>query len=212
MPSHRATDIKAWEFRHPFLVRLTHWINALCILILTISGFQIYTGRQWFALGRWHHFFFAWIFSLNGLLFVSYSLLSGHLIRDLLPGSLDRPKAGAPLRSYFLFCKLKETNAARYNVLQKIFYSGVILGLGPLILMTGLISSARGEALFPLLLNVFGSRRTAKAIHFDVMILFIGFTFLHLFMLAMTGFRRQVRSMITGWRRIEPAAKENENP
>jgi len=208
IPQGRPT-VESTVFRHPFLIRLTHWINVLCLLILIISGFQIYTGRQW-LFGRWHHFFFAWIFSLNGLVYVAYSLVSGHLLRNLLPGRADFRKIGSTLRETLLFRHPKGEEATRYNVLQKIAYTGVVFGLGPLILLTGLASSARGEAVFPFLHDLFGTRKRAQSIHFNLTILFIAYTLLHLFMVILTGFRNNVRSMLTGWYRVPPVGQADE--
>jgi|SRR5579884_606550 len=208
--SNRPALSGASYLRHPLPVRLAHWINVLCLLVLTISGFQIYTGRQWFGVGRWHHFFFAWIFAFNGLFFTAYSLVSGHLRRDLLPGWGDFRNIGSVLRDHLLLRRPKGAEATRYNVLQKIAYTGVVFGLGPLILLTGLVSSARGEALFPILSDFFGSRQTAKAIHFNITILFIIYTLVHLFMVIITGFRNNVRSMFTGWYRIPSSEGESE--
>ncbi len=202
-------NVESAVFRHPFLIRLTHWINVLCLLILVISGFQIYTGRQW-LFGRWQHFFFAWIFSLNGLVYAAYSLASGHLLRNLLPGRDDLRNVGAAVRNHLFFRHPKGEETSRYNVLQKIAYTGVVFGLGPLIILTGLASSARGEAVFPFLHDLFGTRKRAQAIHFNLTILFIAYTALHLLMVILTGFGNNLRSMLTGWYRIPPVNKADE--
>ncbi|MCG3117287.1 MAG: cytochrome b/b6 domain-containing protein [Candidatus Manganitrophus sp. SA1] len=196
-------------FRHPFFIRLTHWINALCLLMLVISGFQIYTGRQW-LFGRWHHFLFAWIFSFNGLAYVAYSLVSGHLLKNLFPGWSDFRKIGSTLRDTLFFRHPKGEEATRYNVLQKTAYTGVVFILGPLILLTGLASSARGEAVFPFLHDLFGARKRAQSIHFNLTILFIAYTALHLLMVILTGFGNNLRSMLTGWYRVPPLDEGNE--
>ena len=203
-------------FRHPLVVRLTHWINVLCLLILSVSGFQIYTGRYWFGLGRWHHYFFAWVFALNGFFFTAYAVQSGHLFRDLLPARSHLRMIGAAILDYLLFRRPKGEEATRYNILrivnilQKIGYAGVVFGLGPLILLTGLVSSPRAEALLPTLATVFGTRQRAKAIHFNITILFIAYTIIHLFMLLLAGFWNNVRSMLTGWYRMTPSGEDNE--
>lgn len=199
----------AGYLRHALPVRLAHWINVLCLLVLIISGFQIYTGRQWFGVGRWHHFFFAWIFSLNGLFFTAYALWSGHLLEDLLPRWRDLRQIGSTLRNYLRLRHPGGEAARRYNVLQKIAYTGVVFGLGPLILLTGLASSAGVESVIPGLHDLFGTRQRARAIHFDLTILFIAYTAAHLLMVLLTGFRNNVRSMLTGWYRISPSGEEN---
>lgn len=210
------TGSSTWYFRHPLVVRLTHWVNVLCLLVLSISGFQIYTGRHWFEVGRWHHYLFAWIFALNGFFFTAYAIQNGHLFRDLLPARSHLRMIGAAIRDYLLFRRPKGEEATRYNVLrivnilQKLGYAWVVFGLGPLILLTGLVSSPRGEAFLPTLATLFGTRQRAKAIHFNIAILFIAYTMIHLFMVLPTGFWNNVRSMLTGWYRITPSEKDNE--
>lgn len=203
------SNVESVIFRHPFLIRLTHWINVLCLLVLVLSGFQIYTGRQR-LFGRWHHFFFAWIFSLNGLFYVAYALVSGHFLRNLLPGWADFRKLGTAIRDTLFFRHPKGEEAARYNVLQKMAYTGVVFVLGPLILLTGLASSARGEAVFPFLHDLFGTRKRAQSIHFNLTILFIAYTALHLLMVILTGFGNNVRSMFTGRYRVPPLDEGND--
>lgn len=207
-------DSEAWHFRHPLVVRLTHWINALCLLVLSVSGLQIYTGRYWFAVGRWHHYFFAWIFALNGLFYAAYIVRTGHF-KNLLPARSHLRMLGAGIR-HFLSGPQKRAEGSRYiglrivNVLQRIGYTASVFGLGPLILLTGLVSSPRGEALLPVLAALFGTRQRAKALHLDITFLLIGYTAVHLILVLLTGFRNNVRAMVTGWYRITASARENE--
>src|SRR5437879_821099 len=93
---------------------------------------------QWLAMGRRWHLFFAWIFVINGLLFGLYAILSRHLTRDLFPWWRDLRGLGRTLLDHLLFRHPTGDEAKRYNVLQKIAYTGVIFGLGPLIVLTGL--------------------------------------------------------------------------
>ncbi|MBI3805696.1 MAG: cytochrome b/b6 domain-containing protein [Nitrospirae bacterium] len=201
-------------FRHPLIVRLTHWINALCLLVLSISGLQISAGRYWFGLGRWHHYFFAWIFALNGLVYTAYAVRTGHF-KNLLPARSYLHMIGKGLGD-LLFRRPNGEEGFRQiglriaNILQKMGYAGVVFGLGPLILLTGLVSSPRGEAFLPALADLFGTRQRAKALHFDITLLLIGYTVVHLVLLLLTGFWNNVRSMLTGWYRIRPSGKDNE--
>lgn len=208
------TPSGTWYFRHPLVIRLTHWINLLCLMILSVSGFQIYTGRYWFGLGRWHHYFFAWVFVINGFFFTAYAVRIGHLLRDLLPARSDMRIFAAAIRHRFFLRRLEGEESRRLallrivNILQKIGYAGMIFGLGPLILLTGLVSSPRGEALLPILATLFGTRQRAKAIHFDITILFIVYTVIHLLLLQLTGFWNNNRSMLTGWYRMTPSEED----
>lgn len=159
-------------------------------------------GPQWLAMGRRWHLFFAWIFVINGLLFGLYAILSRHLTRDLFPWWRDLRGLGRTLLDHLLFRHPTGDEAKRYNVLQKIAYTGVIFGLGPLIVLTGLSMSPMIDAAFPGLLTLFGGRQTARTIHFVACFAFIGFIVVHLTMVAITGLWNSLRSMITGWYRV----------
>ncbi|MBI3610374.1 MAG: cytochrome b/b6 domain-containing protein [Nitrospirae bacterium] len=155
-------------------------------------------SHQWLAMGRRWHLFFAWVFVLNGLLFGLYSLLSRHLDRDLIPFPKDLRGIGRAVRDHLLFRHPKGEEAARYNVLQKLAYTGVVFGLGPLILLTGMTMSPGLDAAFPGLLTLFGGRQSARTIHFVVCFAFVGFVAIHLFMVAVTGLWNNFRSMLIG--------------
>lgn len=159
-------------------------------------------SHQWLAMGRRWHFFFAWLFVINGLLFGLYSFLSRHFDRDLIPLPKDLRGIGRAVRDHLLFRHPRGDEAARYNVLQKIAYTGVVFVLGPLILLTGMTMSPRMNAAFPGLLTLFGGRQSARTIHFIVCFSFVGFIGIHLFMVAVSGLWNNLRSMVVGRYRI----------
>ena len=84
------------------------------------------------------------------------------------------------------------------NVLQKLAYTGVVFGLGPLIALTGLTMSPTIDAAFPGLLTLFGGRQGARTIHFIACFAFVGFIVVHLVQVVLTGVVNNLRSMITG--------------
>jgi thiosulfate reductase cytochrome b subunit len=157
---------------------------------------------KWLSMGRRWHLFFAWVFVLNGLLFGLYSLLSRHLSKDLFPWWKDLRSIGRSIRDHLLFRHPRGEEAKQYNVLQKIAYTGVVFGLGPLVVLTGLTMSPQMDAAFPALLTVFGGRQSARTIHFVSCFAFIGYTFIHVLMVAVTGLWNNMRSMLSGWYRI----------
>jgi len=156
-------------------------------------------GPQWLAMGRRWHLFFAWVFVINGLIFGLYAIISRHLTRDLFPWWKDLRGLGRTLLDHLLFRHPAGEEAKRYNVLQKIAYTGVIFGLGPLIVLTGLSMSPMVDAAFPGLLTLFGGRQAARTIHFIACFAFIGFIVVHLTQVAVTGLWNNLRSMLTGW-------------
>jgi len=157
---------------------------------------------KWLAMGRQWHLFFAWVFVLNGLLFGLYALASRHFGRDLFPKPRDLRGIGRDLVNHLRFRHPTGEEARRYNVMQKLAYTGVIFGLGPLIVLTGLTMSPAIDAAFPGLLSLFGGRQSARTIHFLACWGFIGFVAVHVLMVATTGLRNNLRSMITGWFRL----------
>ena len=256
-------------YRHALPTRLGHWLSALCLAVLIMSGLQIFNahpklywgdrsdpdhvlfgltaveapdgatrgiteilghqipttgvlgasgsdleargfpswatlpGERWLAMGRRWHFFFAWIFVLNGLGFGLWSLLRGHAVRDLWPTADDVRSFRRTLLDHLRFRHPTGEATRHYNVLQKTAYAGVIFGLAPLIIATGLAMSPTMDAVLPWLPGVFGGRQSARTVHFIACFAFVGFVLGHLFMVAVTGLVNNVRSMLTGWYRIE---------
>lgn len=260
-------------YRHSGTVRITHWVNALVLLVLLMSGLQIFNahpalylgaksqfddpvlamgtvqdgeqlkgvttifgyaiptngvfglsgdedsgydsrgfpwwatlpGQRDLAMGRRWHFFFAWMFLLNGLAYLLWSLGSGHLRRDLAPSRQDLAHIGASIREHARLRFPKGEEAKRYNVLQKLTYLAVALGLLPLMLVTGLAMSPGMDAAFPFLLDILGGRQTARTIHFISATGIVLFVVVHLVMVLLSGVWNNLRSMITGRYVIEPA-------
>ncbi len=152
------------------------------------------------AAGRLWHFFFAWVFVTNGLLYLAATLLGGHLKRDLLP-TRDQLKIGHILHEIATHARFKfpKGEAARsYNVLQKGTYLAVILGLLPLMLLTGLCMSPGFNSIAPWLVEGFGGRQSARTIHFLSASGTVLFVVVHLVMVVASGTWNNIRSMITG--------------
>ena len=161
---------------------------------LTLPSFQdLAEGRRW-------HFFFAWCFVANGAAYLLYHLFSGHLRRDLVP--TRRELAPAHLwHEIVAHARLRfpqGEQARHYNVLQKLSYLGVVALLLPLMVLTGLTMSPGMNAVAPFLLDLFGGRQSARAIHFITASLVVLFVLVHLAMVLLSGVWNNLRSMITG--------------
>ena len=150
------------------------------------------TGRVW-------HFFFAWLFVANGVLYFGYSIVSRHFDRDLLPNSEQWRNIKPAIRDHLTFRFRQNRGAGEYNVIQRLSYLAVILMFAPLIVLTGLTMSPAINAAAPWLLDVFGGRQSARTIHFIITWLFVLFVFVHIAMVFLSGFLNNMRSMITGW-------------
>ena len=176
--------------RHAVLVRATHWINFLSFLALAVSGVAIliahprfYWGETGYfdtpaafelpltvnldqtGWGRDLHFLAAWTIVLNGFIYVVWGLLSRH----------------------FRF--------PEYKALQRSAYLGVIFGLLPLTILTGVTMSPAITAAYPVLFTIFGGRQSARTIHFFAADLLVLFLLVHVVMTIREGV---VNSMITG--------------
>ena len=161
------------------------------------------------AAGRRWHFFFAWLFVVNGLVYLLWSLLGGHIRKDLWPtGAQLQPRHIAhEIATHARLRFPKGEEARRYNILQKLSYLVVILVLLPAMLLTGLSMSPGFNATLPWLVDLFGGRQSARTIHFLSAGLIVAFVFVHLFMVVASGLWNNIRSMITGRYAIEAEGK-----
>ena len=159
-------------------------------------------SHQWLSMARAWHFFFAWVFVINGLCYVAYSLVARHLARDLLPTRADIRGIGASIVDHLRFRHPTGEAAKRYNVLQKFAYLTVIFVLLPLIILMGFGMSPRLDTLFGGWVGWFGGRQSARSIHFIVAWMLVAFVLIHVFEVIITGFWNNVRSMITGRYRV----------
>jgi thiosulfate reductase cytochrome b subunit len=160
-------------------------------------------SQQWLAMGRRWHFFFAWVLVINGLAYIAYTLASRHLMRDLMPTRADWRSIGQSIKDHLLLRHPQGEAARRYNILQKLTYLSVIFVLFPLVILMGWAMSPGLNALLPGWVDVFGGRQSARTIHFVVAWLLVGFVFIHLFEVVISGFWNNLRSMITGRYRID---------
>ncbi|MFK5597523.1 cytochrome b/b6 domain-containing protein [Methylobacterium sp. HMF5984] len=219
------------RIRHPAWVRATHWINAAAFVALAISGTAILlalprlfwgeTGAldapAWIALplpvnleqtgwGRNIHFLAAWIFVLNGLLYLAWSLATRHLSRRLLPDADQvRPAHIAGTVREHLHLRGPGPTQTRYNVLQKLAYLAVVLVLSPLMLLTGLTMSPGVTTAIPELFDLFGGRQSARTLHFLCASLLVAFLAVHVWQVLANGPAALMRGMTIG--RRAPAAE-----
>lgn len=160
------------------------------------SDQDLATGRRW-------HFLFAWIFVLNGLLYVGYGLISGQLRFRLIP-SLDQIKGfGSAVWEHLRLRFPEGQEAKRYNVIQKLTYLIVIVGLLPIQILAGLAMSPGFDAIAPWILDLFGGRQSARTVHFVVAALLVLFVLVHVVLVVVSGLWNNMRGMISGWFVIE---------
>jgi thiosulfate reductase cytochrome b subunit len=189
---------------HPVWVRVTHWINAIAMVLMILSGWEIYNASPLFGftypksitLGGWlagallWHFAAMWLLAVNGLVYVVLGIATGRFRRKLFP---LRPgeviaDAGAALRG-----RLSHDDLSVYNAVQKLLYLGVIL--------TGFVIVLSGLAIWkPVqmqeLTAVFGGYDAARYVHFFAMATIVGFIVVHVVMAFLVP--KSLRAMITG--------------
>ena len=157
------------------------------------------SGRRW-------HFFFAWVFAINGLIYLLVSILTRHFQRDLVP-TKEQIKPSHILHDIVEHAKLHFPTgeaAKHYNVLQKLAYLAVIVVLLPTMILTGLTMSPGFNAIAPIFLDLFGGRQSARTIHFITANFIVLFVLVHLTMVVLAGPLNEIGSMITGRYRIKP--------
>ncbi len=155
-------------------------------------------GARNLAQGRRWHFFFAWIFVINGLLYWLWSWRARHLRDDLLPTAPELRGIGASIVEHAKFHHPTGIEATRYNVLQKLAYLAVIFVLAPGVVLMGLAMSPHMDSVLGWLVDLVGGRQSARTWHFVFCFAFIAFVAVHLFMVLVTGPWNQLRGMITG--------------
>ncbi len=166
------------------------------------SALTIPSNRS-LATGRIIHFFFAWILVATLLVWAVASFVNGHLRKDLVPTATDLKNLPQDISNHARF---RFHHTKNYNVLQKLAYAGVLFVMLPLMILTGLSMSPNFNAFAPWLLDIFGGRQSARTIHFIVMLALIAFFVVHMLMILAAGPINELRSIVTGWYRTDPAS------
>jgi thiosulfate reductase cytochrome b subunit len=189
---------------HPGWVRLTHWINAIAIVLMVMSGWEIYNASPLFAflfprsvtLGGWlagallWHFAAMWLFVVNGIVYVLLGIASGHFRQKLVP---IRPREVVADMTAALTLRLSYADLTVYNAVQKLLYVGVILA-GVVIVLSGV--AIWKPVQLQELAALFGGYDAARYVHFVAMAFIVGFVAIHVFMALIIP--KSLRAMITG--------------
>jgi len=192
------------EVIHSAWVRVCHWINALAVLMMIGSGWQIYDASPLFdfrfpksiALGQWlggallWHFAAMWLLVVNGLVYLTLGIATGRFRRKLLPISPAAVIADAKAALTF---KLSHDDLTHYNAVQKALYAGIIL-TGVVIVLSGL--SIWKPVQFQELTALFGGYDAARYVHFVAMAAIVAFLVVHISLALLVP--RSLRAMIFG--------------
>ena len=153
--------------------------------------------RRW---GRNYHITFAWVFLINGLVYVGLNLYNAHFRRRMWPArtELTRAHLGAEIRRHLRWRSRGDYSSASYGTLQKLSYLLLIFVYVPFMILSGVAQSPGYTAAMPFLLDLFGGRQSARTLHTIGTLFLILFVVVHLFEIIAAGFVARVRAMITG--------------
>src|ERR1700739_298796 len=188
----------------PAWVRVMHWINALAMILMIMSGWQIYNASPLFrfsfsrsiTLGGWlggallWHFAAMWLLMVNGLVYLALGLATGRFARKLLPITADGVLSDVRAA---LSGQLSHDDLTKYNYVQKLLYAGIII-VGIVIVLSGL--SIWKPVQLQWLTALFGGYDTARYVHFICMSLIVAFLVIHVVLALLVP--KSLRAMIIG--------------
>jgi thiosulfate reductase cytochrome b subunit len=209
MSSLAATDERAatapTKVIQPAWVRVVHWINAVAIILMIMSGWQIYNASPLFTslrfshsitLGGWlggallWHFAAMWLLTINGLVYLVVGFATGRFKSKLLPitagGVISDTKAA-------FTGKLSHNDLSKYNQVQKLLYAGIII-VGVVIVLSGL--SIWKPVQLQWLTALFGGYDVARYVHFFCMSAIVAFLVIHIALAVLVP--KSLRAMIIG--------------
>jgi thiosulfate reductase cytochrome b subunit len=188
----------------PAWVRLVHWINAVAVVLMIMSGWQVYNASPLFKFSFPHsitlcdwlggallwHFGAMWLLMVNGLIYLTLGFATGRFAKKLLPispsGVLADTKAA-------LTGRLSHDDLSKYNQVQKLLYTGIIV-VGVLIVLSGL--SIWKPVQLQWLTALFGGYDIARYVHFVCMAAIVAFMVIHVALAVLVP--KSLRAMIIG--------------
>jgi thiosulfate reductase cytochrome b subunit len=199
---HAATTLS--KAIQPAWVRIVHWINAVAMIMMIMSGWQIYNASPLFdftfsrsiTLGGWlgggllWHFAAMWMLVVNGLVYLGVGLITGRFRRKLLPLTASGVIADARAA---LTGRLSHDDLTTYNNVQKLLYAGIIV-VGIVVVLSGL--SIWKPVQLQWLTALFGGYDAARYVHFACMAAIVAFLAVHVALALLVP--KSLRAMIIG--------------
>ncbi len=178
---------------HPGWLRTMHWLNAIAVVVLVMSGWRIYNATAFLGfaipkgitLGGWlggalqWHFAAMWLLAINGLLYLALNVATGRLLKKFFPLSIK-----ALLDDLLAAVKgrLAHADPQHYNMVQRLAYLFVMLD-SVLLVLSGLVLWKSVQ--FPLLRELLLGYESARRVHFFAMAALTAFVAVHLAMVAL---------------------------
>src|SRR6516162_391677 len=198
------TTVEPAKVIQPAWVRVMHWINALAMILMIMSGWQIYNASPLFdfrfaktiTLGGWlggallWHFAAMWLLMINGLAYLITGFATGRFRKKLFP--ITPAGVFADLKAALTF-KLAHDDLSIYNSVQKLLYAGIIV-VGIVIVLSGL--SIWKPVQLQYLTALFGGYDVARYVHFVCMSLICLFLIVHVALALLVP--KSLRAMIVG--------------
>ena len=202
-----ATEIPGEKvYVHALFVRVFHWLNAVGMTLMIMSGWRIYNASPLFdfrfpsgiTLGGWlggalqWHFAAMWLLVVNFLIYLIVGFASGHFKRRFSPVS---PSSVVGDMTKALKGKLPHSTTT-YNAVQKAAYIGVLLAIILTIVSGGVVWK---PVQFQELGILMGGYEGARLVHFFGMTAICAFIVLHLTLVLLVP--STLIPMILGWAR-----------
>ena len=196
LPISRNHHHGGWERSIPFSTAAGSAVSA-------VRTYDILNENSW---GRSLHFLAAWFLVVTGIVYVAAGICSGHIRRHLLPRAgeftprllLQDLVGHLRLNNPLATGGRPSTGAAPYGLIQKSTYLGVVFLALPMMIITGMAMSPAITAAFPFLAGMFGGSQSARTVHFFVFAALVLFVLVHVLMVILSGFKRQIRAMTLG--------------
>ena len=211
--------------KHPRAVRWMHWVNFPLLAVMIWSGLRIYWANDVYRIGwgGWtlfaffpdgfyealdlnrhlargmaYHYFFGWLFTINGVLYVGYTVVSGEW-RHLCP---DRHALRDAWHTALHDLRLRKTPPpqGRYNAAQRLTYVGIIV-MGAGSVLTGLAIYKPTQLAW--LITLLGGYSFGRTIHFVLTLLYVAFFVIHLAQVVRAGWSN-FWGMMMGYERLKP--------
>ena len=218
--------------RHTAITRITHWLWAVCLFFLLLTGLQIFNAHPVLYWGDQSGFVFdnavlrpgpfpGWATLPSGTALatgrVTPFFFAGVFVAVLLVWVLGAPMSGHLVRDLIMrrrhwnallsdardHARLRFHHGVRSGPLQSLSYGVVLFVLFPLMVVTGLAMSPGANAAMPWMPEILGGRQSARTLHFFCAAALLVFFLIHIAMVLLAGPLNEIRAILTGWYRAD---------